>query len=159
MKQGLLILIGALLLGASVFVGTRKILSCSHETTIMPVDHASRLPELEWLRTWLALDDGQFAEVKQLHLAYLPKCEDLCLRVHQMNQDVLALSRKQSRLDPALAAAIRAHAQLTGECRESLMQHVYETAACLKPDQAKRYLDLMIPSTLGVNCCEALATE
>ena len=29
----------------------------------------------------------------------------------------------------------------------------------LKPDQAKRYLDLMIPSTLGVNCCEAPAAH
>lgn len=158
MKKGLLILLGALALGASMFVCTRMMLSHAHETT-MPTDHASRLPELQWLKTWLALDDEQFARVKQLHLAYLPKCEGLCQRVHDANQSVLALSREQSQVDPALAEAIHAHAKLAGECRAALLQHVYETAALLKPDQAKRYLDLMIPSTLGVNCCDAPAAH
>lgn len=158
MKKGLLILLGALALGASMFVCTRLMLSRSHETA-MPTDHASRLPELQWLKTWLALDEEQFARVKQLHLAYLPKCEELCQRVHDANQSVLALSRKQSQVDPALAEAIHAHSKLAGECRAALLQHVYETAALLKPDQAKRYLDLMIPSTLGVSCCEAPAAQ
>lgn len=137
-----------------MFVCTKWTLARQHETT-MPTDGASRLPELQWLRQWLQLDDAQFDRVKALHLDYLPKCESLCQRVHDANEKVLTLSRSQNQMDTALAEAIHAHAQLTGECREALMQHVYDVAALLKPDQAKRYLDLMIPSTLGMNCCEA----
>lgn len=158
MKKGLLILCGALALGTGVFLVTRVMLSHTHDSA-MPTDHASRLPELQWLRTWLALDDAQYNQVKALHVAYLPKCEELCQRVREASQGVLALSRQHSKVDPALTESIHAHAQLAAECRAALMQHVYDTAACLKPEQAKRYLDLMIPNTLGVNCCEAPAAH
>lgn len=152
MKKGIFILACALALGACMFVCTRFILARMDEAS-MPVEAGSRLPELQWLRHWLDLNDEQFSRVKALHIAYLPKCEQLCERVHESNASVLALSRKQFSVDPAFAAAIQARAQLTSECQQALLQHIYETAACLKPEQANRYLHTMVPHALGVSCC------
>jgi hypothetical protein len=36
------------------------------------------------------------------------------------------------------------------ECQQALLEHVYQTAAFLRPDQFRKYLDLMVPYTLGI---------
>ncbi len=158
MKKGLIILAFALAIGACMFVCTRKVLA-ETSSAAMPVEKGSRLPELHWLRQWLALDDTQFARVEALHVAYLPKCEELCARVHESNTTLLSLSKKHTHVDTTLGDSIQSRAQLTSECQQALLEHVYQTAACMNPEQAKRYLDFMIPNTLGISCCAAPAAH
>ena len=152
MKRGIIILVTAVVVGLCMFLCARLMLSThsAQSAKAMPKENGSLLPELPWLQNWLRLDEGQTQKVKALHLAYLPKCEDLCHRVHLSNEDVLALSARSTTVDAKLRAAIEERATLAMECQEALLEHVYQTAACLRPDQSKKYLDLMVPYTLGI---------
>ena len=154
MKKGLLTLGCAVALGICMYVCARVMLARVDQSS-MHVVEGSRLPEIQWLRRWLSLDEAQFAKVQALHLAYMPTCEKLCARVQQSEAAALALSWKQSKVDPELAAAIQARAQVASECQQALLEHVYQTAACMNPGQAQLYLGLMIPHALGVTCCDA----
>jgi hypothetical protein len=101
MKRGILILVAAVAVGLCMFLCSRLMLSSSgpFSTKAMPKENGSLLPELHWLQNWLRLDAEQMQKVKALHLAYLPKCEDLCHRVHLSNEDILALSERSSHVD------------------------------------------------------------
>ena len=153
MKKGLLILGCAFALGLCMYL-CAKVMLARVDDSSMHLVQGSRLPEIQWLRRWLKLDDEQFAKVQALHVAYMPKCENLCERVRQSEAAVLALSWKQSKVDPALAAAIQARAQVASECQQALLEHVYQTAACMKAEQAQLYQGLMIPQALGITCCD-----
>lgn len=151
MKRGLVILIGAIAVGLCMFLCVQMTLGSRKEAAqIIPKENGSLLPELHWLENWLGLDADQAQKVKALHLAYLPKCEDLCHRVHLSNEEILTLSGRSPQVDAPMRGAIEERARLTVECQQALLEHVYQTAACLRPDQSRKYLDLMVPYTLGI---------
>ena len=152
MKRGLVILLAAVALGVGMFYGSRWMLSCNCEVTgVVPTEHGSLLPELEWLRHSLDLTDSQFEKVKALHLAYQPTCEELCLRVHRSNEVLLAASTKSRAVEGGVAEHLRERANLAVECQQAMLQHVYETAACMQPEQAEKYLHLVLPPAFGVD--------
>jgi hypothetical protein len=157
MKRGLFILIGAVAVGLCMFLCAQMMIGGgkSEPAKGIPKENGSLLPELDWLQNWLALDADQTQKVKALHLDYLPKCEDLCHRVYLSNEEILALSGRNPKLDAAMRTAIEERAKLTVECQQALLEHVYQTAACLRPDQSRKYLDLMVPYTLGIPAKDA----
>ncbi|MCB1279407.1 hypothetical protein [Prosthecobacter sp.] len=153
MKRGLLILIAAILLGIGMFYGSRTMLpSCGCEdTSNVPTENGSLLPELEWLRHSLALTDAQFEKVKALHLAYQPRCEELCARVHRSNQALLKSSSDSRKVEGDVQKHLRERADLTMECQQAMLKHVYETAACMDEKQAAKYLKLVLPNAFGLD--------
>lgn len=147
MKRGQLILVIALALGACMFFCSRYWLHDNRMTSAMPQERESLLPELEWLRQRLRLDEAQFDKVKTLHLAYRPKCQDLCMRAEEAEsalREVLSDPQK----DATTALKIRAELQI--ECQQAMLAHVRQTAACMTPEQARQYLDAMLPHVLGL---------
>jgi DNA-binding transcriptional regulator/RsmH inhibitor MraZ len=106
------------------------------------------MPELSWVRSELKLSDDQFARVSELHAAYRPKCTEMCHRIAAARSKVEALARTGRELTPELEAALKEHAETEAECRRAMVQHMYETAATLEPDQAARYLETMLPLAL-----------
>jgi hypothetical protein len=147
MKRGQLILVIALALGACMFFCSRYWLHDNRMTSAMPQERDSLLPELEWLRQDLRLDEAQFDKVKTLHLAYRPKCQDLCMRAEAAEtalREVLGDPQK----DPTAALKIRAELHL--ECQQAMLTHVRQTAACMTPVQARQYLDALLPHVLGL---------
>lgn len=146
MKRGLLILVVAFVLGVCMFFYSRYWLRAQRVSIGMPHERESLLPELEWMRHRLRLDDAQFEKVKTLHLAYRPKCQDLCMRAEAAETALQAVL-----LDPQkdATAALKTRADLQFECQQALLAHVRETAACMKADQAKQYLDTLLPHVLG----------
>ena len=153
MKRGIFILLTAVAVGLCTFFCAHRILSptTSDQATSMPKENGSLLPELNWLRQWLRLDEEQMQKVKNLHLAYLPKCEVLCQRVCLSNEHILALTAQSTSVDTRMRSAMDERAKLAVECQQALLQHVFQTAACLRPDQSRKYLDLMVPYTLGIS--------
>jgi hypothetical protein len=125
----------------------------------VPQENGSLLPELDWLQNWLRLDAEQFQKVKALHVAYLPKCEDLCHRVYLSNEDILTLSERSTSVDAKIRSAMDERARLAVECQQTLLEHVYRTAACLRPEQSRKYLDLMVPYTLGIPAKDAASSR
>lgn len=111
----------------------------------------SRLPELEWLRREFHLTEEQFLKTSELHLAYRPTCELLCSRVMASQEKVKRLAEAGRQVTPALEAALQEHAALHLECQTAMITHLYETAACLAPDQAKDYLAALLPHVIELS--------
>ena len=148
MKRGLTILIVAVILGVGMFFGSQRMLrpcDCAQ----MPVENGSLLPELQWLRVSLDLTDSQFVKVQALHLAYQPKCAELCMRVHHSDQSLMEASTHSRIVTEDVLKLMRERADLTQECQQAMLKHVYETAACMAPEQAGKYLKTVLPHVLG----------
>jgi hypothetical protein len=150
MKRGLLILMMAAVLGAASF-GAMRWWSVSRA----PGDKGKRgtivtdvWPELSWLRNELGLTEDQFGRVEALHAAYRPKCEGLCTRIAESLEKLESLAATSSAMTPELAAAFRERAQVHADCRTAMLEHFYQTAACMNKEQAAKYLKMMLPYAL-----------
>ena len=151
MKRGLIILILSVLLGVGMYFGSRQMLKpcdCSNADQ-MPLENGSLLPELEWLRHSLHLTAAQFAKVQALHLAYQPRCAELCQRVHHSDQALRDCTSHSRTVNAEVLKLMRERADLTQECQQAMLQHVYETAACMEHSQADTYLKTVLPHVLG----------
>ena len=148
MKRGLWILIASLLAGVVGFLISHRPCCSIMDGMTTPRAAHSQLPELEWLRSEFKLSEVQFAQVAKLHVAYRPTCEALCERVLASHEKVKQLVAAGSRVTPELKGALQEHAALHVECQSAMLTHLYQTAACMSPEQAKRYLDAMLPHVL-----------
>ena len=151
MKRGLIILIVAVMLGVGMFFGSQRMLKpcdCVN-TRQLPVENGSLLPELQWLRLSLHLTDLQFEKVQALHLAYQPRCAELCLRVQRADQALLEIASRDHKVTEDVVKLMRERADLALECQRAMLQHVYETAACMETMQAEHYLKIVLPHVLG----------
>lgn len=149
MKRGLLILITALLVGTVGYFVTRQQCCCTISDSTAAHDGGSLLPELEWLHHELKLTDEQFAKVKEKHLAYRPTCEALCMKVAASHKKVQALAQAGNIDSPGIEAALQEQAAVHVECQKAMLKHLHETAAVMSPEQAKHYLDTMLPQIIG----------
>lgn len=148
MKSGLWILAAALLAGFAGFMVTRKQGCCASIETAAARDGHTRLPELEWLHQEFKLSDEQFAKVSALHMAYRPTCEGLCQKIMASHEKVERLVKAEPQVSPELKAALQEHAAMHVECQTAMLTHLYQTAACMSPDQARHYLDAMLPQVI-----------
>jgi hypothetical protein len=106
------------------------------------------MAELEWLRTELHLTDGQFAKVRDLHADYRPKCVEMCNRISEAQAKTRVLAVANRVITPEYQAALQNYANVRVECQKAMLNHLYETAATLKEDQATRFLEAMLPIAL-----------
>jgi len=145
MKKAVLILTLALLAGVAAFCLMRHHkMAESHGGPLL-----DSMPELAWVRADLHLTDEQFAKVSDLHVAYRPKCVEMCRCMEQSRTKVEALSRKERTVTPELESAIGEHAEVSARCQRAMLKHIYDTAAVLDRNQADRYLNTMLPYALG----------
>lgn len=151
MKRGLLILITALLVGTVGYFVTRQQCCCTISDSAAAHDGGSMLPELEWLHHELKLTDEQFAKVKEKHLTYRPTCEALCMKVAASHKKVQALAQAGNIDTPDIEAALQEQAAVHVECQKAMLKHLHETASVMSPEQAKRYLDTMLPQVIGAD--------
>lgn len=151
MKRGLIILIVAVMLGVGMFFGSQQMLkSCDCMNTMqMPVEDGSLLPELQWLRLSLHLTEAQFEKVRDLHLAYQPRCAELCMRVQHSDHALLETASSSRSVTKDVVNLMCERAELTQECQRAMLQHVYATAACMEAEQANNYLRTVLPQVLA----------
>jgi hypothetical protein len=150
MKRGLLILLLALAASAGAFFITRNQCQCGMIADGVGHDGETMLPELEWLQHELKLDEAQFAKVKELHLAYRPTCEALCMKVMTSRKILAQLAARGDFSSPNFEAALQEQAALNVECQRALLKHLQQTAAVMSTTQSRQYLDTMLPQALGV---------
>ncbi|MES2476893.1 MAG: hypothetical protein V4689_15320 [Verrucomicrobiota bacterium] len=106
------------------------------------------MPELGWVRSELKLTDEQFKQVAQLHVDYRPKCVKMCHRISQAHERIEELAKTGRGMTPELDAALREHAAIHLECQQTMLSHIYQTAALLDDRQSAKYLDTMLPYAL-----------
>lgn len=115
-----------------------------------PRDEAgTRLPELDWLVGELSLPADQAARVRELHVAYLPKCAEMCERIVAAEQRLQEAALAAGSVNAGVETALAEVAAVRRECLTNLLDHVYRTAACMDERSARRYLDLVLPAVLG----------
>lgn len=143
MKKGLLILAAAVIAGIIAYSLSRNPPGTGPDPVLL-----DSLPELAWLRTDLKLTDEQFTKVSALHREYRPVCAEMCRRIAESESAVAKLASSQSAMSGELAAAIAHHGHVIAECKRSMLEHLYQTAALMDESQARRYLDTTLPLAL-----------
>lgn len=150
MKKPLLIFLSILVAGAAAFCLMRFQKSAARQGVLL--DH---MPELTWVRSELKLTDEQFAKVTELHAAYRPKCVEMCRRIAEAHEKLDRLAAQDHAISGELRTAIREHASIHAECQETMLEHLYQTAAQLDSGQAAKYLETMLPYALDFTHSEA----
>jgi len=119
---------------------------CYHLSTAPELHAAVRQGDaLAWLRMDFQLDDRQFAEIKRLHEAYAPSCEEHCRLIQEAAQARDALHARIGSDPAAVAAAERTLEELRVTCETAIAAHVRKVAAVMSPEQGARYLALVLP--------------
>lgn len=148
MNRELWILIAALMAGIAGFMISQR--SCCSVVTgkTASANSSSKLPELEWLRSEFRLTDAEFTKTSELHLAYQPICDALCMKVMASHDKIKKLTHSGTQVSPELTAALQERAVLHVECQTAMLAHFYQTAACLSPEKARNYLDATLPQVI-----------
>ena len=144
MKRGLLIILLALAAGGVAFWVTRTHQQANRQLVLLDT-----MPELAWLKGDLKLSDEQFGKAIALHTAYRPQCAVMCRNIADARAKMESLARNSRGMTPELTAAIGDHARVQAECRQKMLDHLYQTAALMDEKQAALYLAKVLPLALN----------
>jgi len=101
---------------------------------------ATNEDQVTWIAREFKLTSDQKAAVEKLHHDYLPVCSDHCALIVEARERLAA--------KPADAALQAEVARLERRCQQATLAHVREVAACMAPEQARRFLALVEPRIL-----------
>ena len=146
MNRSLIILLGALALGAAVFAGSyftaqRATVMCC----VQPTD------DLNWLRTEFHLSDAEMAHIRELHEGYLPKCGEMCAKIAAKKRELDSVLGNGTNLTAEAQTKLNEVAALRAQCQAQMLQHFISVSQAMPPEQGKRYLAEMKRLTLGTN--------
>ncbi len=132
-----------LLLGLGVGIGTHTIYYDLHR----PHGLDSLDGQLAWIKDELKLNDAQFAQIKELHVASSPRLRALAGQVARMQAEFAAFEntrRTSDRVDfIEFAQFVETRRNINRECLESTRQLVRATADVMTPEQRARYFGIV----------------
>lgn len=144
MKRPLLILLGALALGAAIFAGS---FFCARHTTMMCCENPA--DDLSWLKTEFKLTDTEMARIRELHEGYLPKCGEVCQKIAAAKRELAALTGNSTNLTAEVQAKQNEITALRAQCQAQMLEHFAAVSRAMPPAQGARYLAEMKRLTLG----------
>ena len=147
MSLARIIIVGvvALVLGVGSYYFARQIRSAPGECTCSS-DPGS---EVGWMKSEFGLSDEEFGKVEELHLAYVPLCDEYCCRIAEASERVRKLAAASDTMTPELAAALEEDERTRTACRQALLDHLYRTAGCMAPEKGGRFLKMALPKVLS----------
>lgn len=144
MNRSLVIVLGTLVLGATVFAGayfaTRRV--CA-------MHMAAPTDDLDWLKEEFHLSDSEMARIRQLHEGYMPKCEEMCKRIAERKNELEQTMSNTTNITGATKQKLTELGELRAECQAQMLQHFVEVSRAMPPEQGRRYLAEMKRVTLG----------
>jgi len=144
MNRPLLILIGALALGAAIF-------ACSfftaRHTTMMCCEKPA--DDLNWLRLEFHLSDAEMAHIREMHEGYQPKCAEMCAKIAAKKRELSSLVGTGTHLTTEAQAKLNEIAGLRAQCQAQMLEHFVAVSRAMPPEQGARYLAEMKKLTLG----------
>jgi hypothetical protein len=146
MNRSLVILLGALALGAAIFAGSYF---TAQRATVMCC--AKPADDLDWLRTEFSLSDAEMAHVRELHEGYLPKCAEMCAKIAAKKNELASLLGNSTNLTAEAQTKLNEIAALRAQCQAQMLQHFLSVSQAMPPEQGRRYLTEMKRLTLGTN--------
>jgi hypothetical protein len=146
MKRPLIILAGAVALGAAIFAGSfyasqRATVACC----VKPAD------DLDWLRTEFHLSDAEMTHIRELHEGYLPQCAEMCAKIATKKGELDSIPGTGTNLIAEAQAKLNEIAALRAQCQAQMLQHFIAVSQAMPPEQGQRYLAEMKQLTLGTN--------
>ncbi|HXI71050.1 MAG TPA: hypothetical protein VNN22_11910 [Verrucomicrobiae bacterium] len=144
MKRPLILLIGALALGAAIFAGSYFV---AQRATVMCC--AKPADDLSWLQSEFHLTDAEMAHVRELHEGYLPKCMEMCAKIAAKKGELEAALDSGTNLTAEAQVKLSELAELRAQCQAQMLQHFATVSQAMPPEQGRRYLAEMQKLTLG----------
>jgi small-conductance mechanosensitive channel len=144
MNRSLVILIGALALGAAIFAGSYF---AAQRTTVMCC--AKPADDLNWLQMEFHLSDAEMTHVRELHQGYLPKCEEMCAKIAAKKSELESALGSGTNLTTEAQAKLKEIGDLRAQCQAQMLQHFLAVSQAMPPEQGRRYLAEMKRLTLG----------
>lgn len=134
-----------ILLGLVVAVGALSYYICYHRAmaSMVVVTPDGTDAELAWLKQEFALTPAQYDKVLALHRAYSPVCADHCMRYMKTHRQLAELLKEQTAWTPETDRLFAEQARIQSECHASMLKYAYDVAACMSPDQGRRYLEMI----------------
>jgi len=142
MNRSLIIVLGALALGAAIFVGSY---SASERACAL----ATSADDLSWLRTEFHLSDADLARVRELHEGYKPKCAEMCARIAAKKAEVQAALTDGTNVTAEAKKKLIELGEFRAQCQAQMLEHFMEVSRAMPPEQGRRYLAEMKRLTLG----------
>ena len=146
MNRSLLILLGALALGAALFGGAYAMSRRVCERCM-----ASSVSDLDWLQKEFHLNAGEMARIQKLHEGYLPKCAEMCAKIAVKKADLETALNGSTNVNPVARQTLTELAALRAQCQAQMLQHFTEVSQTMPPEQGRRYLAEMQRLTLGLH--------
>ena len=142
MNRSLVILLGALALGAAVFAGSYFV--SQHACSI-----TRSADDLSWLRNEFHLSDVEMARVRQLHEGYMPQCAKMCALIAAKQAEVQASLGSGTNVTAEAQKKLTELGELRAQCQAQMIQHFITVSQAMPPEQGRRYLAEMKKLTLG----------
>ena len=133
------------LLGLVIVVGVVAYAVCYHRAmaSVVVVTPDGTDAELAWLKSEFSLTPAQYEKVLVLHQQYQPICGGHCSRYIAVHHRLADLLKTQTIWSDEAGAAIAEQAQVQSECHASMLKYAYAVAACMSPEQGRRYLEMI----------------
>jgi hypothetical protein len=146
MNRSLVILLGALALGAGIFAGSYF---TAQRATVMCC--AKPADDLGWLQMEFHLGDAEMARIRELHDGYLPKCAEMCAKIAAKKDELAAVLGTSTNLTAEAQTKLNEIAALQAQCQAQMLEHFAAVSQAMPPEQGQRYLAEMKRLTLGTN--------
>lgn len=144
MNRSLVILLGALALGAAIFAGSY---CASQRATEMCCTNPN--DDLSWLRTEFHLGDAEMSRIRELHEGYLPQCATMCAQIAAKKKELEAVLGSGTNITAEAQTKLTELAGLRAQCQAQMLQHFATVSQAMPPEQGRRYLVEMQRLTLG----------
>lgn len=99
--------------------------------------------QLVWLRSEFNLSEAELSRIRELHEAYLPQCEAMCVRIATKRNELSMELERGSEVTQTMVAKIQEAADLHAECQVQMLRHFFSVSQAMPPEQGKRYLEVM----------------
>ena len=146
MNRSLVILLGALALGAAIFAGSY--FAAQRATMICCTKPAD---DLSWLQDEFHLSVAEMARIRVLHEGYQPKCAEMCAKIAAKKAELAAVLGTGTNLTAEAQSKLNEIAGLRAQCQAQMLQHFVTVSQAMPPEQGRRYLAEMKQLTLGTN--------
>ena len=144
MSRSLVIVLGALALGAAVFAGSYF---AGQRACVASMTRSA--DDLSWLRDEFHLGDAEMARIRQLHEGYMPQCAKMCVLLAAKKAEVQSALGNGTNVSAEAQKKLTELGELRAQCQAQMLQHFIAVSQAMPPEQGRRYLTEMQRLTLG----------
>jgi hypothetical protein len=146
MNRSLVIVLGALALGAAVFAGS---FFAGQRACVASMTRSA--DDLSWLREEFHLGDAEMARIRQLHEGYLPQCAKMCMLLAAKKSEVQAALGNGTNITAEARQKLIELGGLRAQCQAQMLEHFVAVSHAMPPAEGRRYLAEMEKLTLGAH--------